>query len=96
LTICTAEENPSTEIPMKNSLAVALAILGAVLAMTPAFSDHFYRQRFQAFISHPDANGATIYSAFSARMDSHHQLVYWSAGAVMIGAALLVRRRKTA
>jgi len=76
-------------------IAVTLVMLGTLLLMTPAFSDHLVWQRVQALISHDRGNGATMYSYFAARMDNHYQLGYWSAGAAVIGLAFLIWRHRT-
>jgi len=72
--------------------AITFIVLGALLIMTPALSDHLYWQSVQTLISKGPVNDGTMYCYFSARMGYHYQLGFWSAGAAMVGVALLVLR----
>jgi hypothetical protein len=74
---------------MKTLFTVTLFIVGALLYMTPAFSDSFYRRSFAALTSRPGVGFATLYRDFNAQMDYHWQFVCWLTGSLMIGAAFL-------
>jgi len=47
--------------------AITFIVLGALLIMTPALSDHLYWQSVQTLISKGPVNGGTMYGYFSAR-----------------------------
>jgi len=79
---------------MRKSVAFALLLIGALFIITPALSDHVYWQRFLGEISNPGVNATPLYTYFTARMDGHSQLAFWSTGfSAVLAAALFFRRR---
>ena len=77
-------------------MAVALVIMGGLLVMTPALSEYFHRQIFQALISRPVVDLPGLYRDFTAQMDYGCKFGCWLTGGLMVYAAFLVRRRDLA
>jgi len=66
---------------MKTPVAVALIVMGALLAMMPAFADAWYQYLHADMLKQP---GLSNIAVLVKQMDYLTRLIYWMAGGGMI------------
>jgi hypothetical protein len=68
---------------MKNNVAIALIVMGAVLVMVPAVSDFLYQLNVVTVLSQSKLESVTL----QGQMGDYYRFACWATGASMIAAA---------
>ena len=74
---------------MKAPVAVTLIVIGGVLILAPAISDHLVRTQIVAVMA---ARNVPEFDLHPDPMSSAYRFGCWLAGAIMIAAAVLTSR----
>lgn len=75
---------------LKNSVAVALVIMGGLLIVAPLVSDHLHRQQVVEALRQPGIDSITLQPELSPL----YRLGCWLTGTACLGAGMLFARQK--
>jgi hypothetical protein len=70
---------------MKTPIAITLIIMGALLIMTPAFSDYLYQRNVVELMNRPGVSSVTL----GGQMTELYRFGCWLSGSAMAGFAIL-------